>query len=347
MEAAVSATISPEHLLREMSDLWTSTAKSSEGDTSTGVLRACSMTLIVTAAESDDPQDIGETLAALMREHPSRAIVIRLRPSPEPALEARVFAQCWMPFGHRDQICCEQIEIIASAASLPDLPAVVLPLAVPDLPVILWCRCADAWGLPDFPRLGHIAQKVVLDSERFPDSAAILRQMADWQAAGHTLGDLAWTRLTRWRELISQIFENRAYVAALPRVSEIRVSHTGDARPLSAWYLGVWLADGVAKAGGRAQLRFERSPGSAAGRLAGVELVLAEPAATGARTCSILVVGEQGVEVRSGSLVHHAVFPPDTAYSLMREELAIPGPDPVFERTLAAAAALALSSINR
>ena len=79
-----------------------------------------------------------------MPEHPSRAIVIRFRAEDQRALAARVFAQCWMPFGHRQQICCEQIEITASDASLPDLAAVVLPLTVPDLPVILWCRSPRA-----------------------------------------------------------------------------------------------------------------------------------------------------------------------------------------------------------
>jgi hypothetical protein len=37
------------------------------------------------------------------------------------------------------------------------------------------------------------------------------------------------------------------------------------------------------------------------------------------------------------------VLPPLTDYALMREELSIPGRDPVFERALAAAARLALS----
>ena len=38
-----------------------------------------------------------------------------------------------------------------------------------------------------------------------------------------------------------------------------------------------------------------------------------------------------------------ALLPALTDYSLMREELAIPGRDPAFERTLASAAKLALS----
>src|SRR5690348_3875845 len=104
-----------------------------------GVLRACSMTLLVLAEAADDVQRLGETLAALMPEHPARTILIRLQPGPGRTLSDRVYAQCWMPFGQRRQICCERIEITASDEALGDLPAVVLPLAVADLPVILWC----------------------------------------------------------------------------------------------------------------------------------------------------------------------------------------------------------------
>ena len=78
VEAAVMAaggTIAPESILHDMADLWVTLGKEGEGDA--GVLRACSMTLVVAAEESDDAQAIGETLAALMPEHPSRAIVIR------------------------------------------------------------------------------------------------------------------------------------------------------------------------------------------------------------------------------------------------------------------------------
>ena len=69
-----------------------------------------------------------------------------------------------MPFGHRRQICCEQIEITASDVSLPDVPAVVLPLAVADLPVMLWCRSARLFSLPAFATLAAIARQ---DRDRF------------------------------------------------------------------------------------------------------------------------------------------------------------------------------------
>jgi len=45
---------------------------------------------------------------------PRAAIMVFLRlQAPGTALGARVYSQCWMPFGERRQICCEQIEITA------------------------------------------------------------------------------------------------------------------------------------------------------------------------------------------------------------------------------------------
>jgi len=334
---AAGGTIAPDRILHDMADLWVSLGKQGEGDA--GVLRACSMTLVVAAEESDDPQAIGETLAALMPEHPSRAIVIRFRAEDRRSLAARVFAQCWMPFGHRQQICCEQIEITASDASLPDLTAVVLPLTVPDLPVILWCRSPRIFHLPAFPQLAVIAQKVVLDSAAFGDSAAVLGEMSGAAAAGRLLADLSWTRLTRWRELIAQIFENRGQLANLPLVTDIMIAHRA-ATPTTAYYLAAWLIDGIATTGARPRVQFRSDGGEPAWRLSRVEM--RAPGSADA-IASIALAERHAAEVRVGGLLNKALLPALTDYALMREELAIPGRDPVFERALAAASKLALS----
>ncbi len=102
----MSTTVAPDHILKELAALWTQEGK--QGDA--GVLRACSMTLVVVAEAAEDAGALGETIAALMPEHPARAILIRLQGDGERALSQRVYEQCWMPFGQRRQICCEQIE---------------------------------------------------------------------------------------------------------------------------------------------------------------------------------------------------------------------------------------------
>jgi glucose-6-phosphate dehydrogenase assembly protein OpcA len=333
-----AGTISPDRIVHDMADLWVSLGKQGEGDA--GVLRACSMTLVVAAEESDDAQAIGETVAALMPEHPSRAIMLRFRAEDQRSLAARVFSQCWMPFGHRQQICCEQIEITSSDASLPDLAAVVLPLTVPDLPVILWCRSPRLFHLPAFSELAAIAQKVVLDSAAFSGAAAALGEMSKAAAGGNLLADLSWTRLTRWRELIAQIFENRAQLAKLPLVSDILISHRAAATPATAYYLAAWLIDGLAKVGSHPRVQFHSDGGEAAWRLSRVELRAAQSAEP---IASIALSGGPCAEVRTGGLVNMALLPVLTDYDLMREELSIPGRDPAFEHALAAAAKLAVS----
>lgn len=344
----MNATIRPDRILRELTELWVSLGKEHEKETSTGVLRACAMTLVVAADEAEDASSFGETLAALMPEHPSRAIVIRLRPAAERDLSARVFAQCWMPFGQRRQICCEQIEITASDASLPDLPAVVLPLAVPDLPVILWCRSPRLFRQSAFPQLSGIAQKVVIDSARFPDPAGVLEEMAASNGSGQILADLSWTRLTRWRELISQIFENRIYLSCLPKISELRIAYTGrrdssGADAISACYLASWLLDGLRQAGSQARLFLEPTGGANPGELSQVALI-----ARNGRDMHFSIGREEGqaVEIRAGELVSRTIFPLGTDYVLMREELSIPGRDPVYEKTLAGAARLAREHVR-
>jgi len=336
----VSTTIQPETILRQLADLWVTLGKEVEPGPS-GVLRACAMTFIAATDESEDPSDIWATIAALMPEHPSRAVVIRFRESAARELSARVFSQCWMPFGHRRQICCEQIEITASDTSLPDLPAVILPLAVADLPVILWCRGSRLFRLPEFPQLAKVAHKLVLDSAAFQDPIAILNQLASRAQSNQVLADLAWTRLTRGRELISQIFENRSYLSKLPEVTEISIAFGGSHPPTAAYYLAAWLLDCFAKVGANAKIAWQPVGDAPDGALRGVELVTR---GAGGLRVSMAVAsdgGGQPVEIQIDSLSNRVIFPPSNDYTSLREELSIPGRDPVFEASLSQAARLA------
>src|SRR5580692_11422741 len=220
----MGGSIAPEKILRELSDLWVTLGKETHGDAADGALRACSMTLVALTEESDDIADMGETIAALMPQHPARVIVVRLRDARERMLSERVSAQCWMPFGQHRKVCCEQVEITATDAALADLPSVVLPLAVADLPLILWCRSARILGMPEFQPIAAMAQRVIVDSAGLPDPRAALQRIAGRSANGVLAGDFSWTRLTRWRELLSQVFENRQNLGALAGISKVTVN---------------------------------------------------------------------------------------------------------------------------
>jgi glucose-6-phosphate dehydrogenase assembly protein OpcA len=312
------STVAPDKILRQLADLWTAEGK--QGDT--GVLRACSMTLCVLAESSDDAAALGETIAALMPEHPARAILIRPSGSGERALGDRVYQQCWMPFGQRRQICCEQIEITASDAALADLPSVLLPLAVPDLPVILWCRSPRLAVMPVFGDIARVATKIIFDTAAFPNPADAVRQLADAQRRGLLVADLAWTRLTRWRESLARLFENRDHLAHLSEIQSIRVSFPPGSET-AAWYLAAWTSNALHVA-----------PAFAQGALC---LDLTAPGFHVSLTQEVLTVNTQSTR---------ANLPAATDYALMREELAIMRPDPVFNQTLGSAARLSVSSAS-
>ena len=109
-----------------------------------------------------------------------------------------------MPFGQRRQICCEQVEITASDAALADLPSVVLPLAVADLPLILWCRSPRLFDLPEFRAVGGHGRPCGGGFGRFlrPAGGPPAAGGGSGASSGPPVGDLAWTHLTRWREML-------------------------------------------------------------------------------------------------------------------------------------------------
>jgi glucose-6-phosphate dehydrogenase assembly protein OpcA len=325
----MSTTVAADSILRELSEMWMSLGK--QGESEAGVLRACSLTLVVLAAEGDDFSALGETLAALMPQHPARTIVIRLKGNESPA--ARVTAQCWMPFGQRRQICCEQIEITAAEDALEDVAWVVSPIAAPDLPLVLWCRCPRVVENADFGHLGSQAAKVLVDTADWPDARAATRKLAALAARGLTLGDFSWTRLTRSREMLSQVFENPRYAGRLSEISRVRVVFGGASVTALALYMGAWLVDALATVGVRAELSVEPDPSFSAGQLSRVELAGPAFRVELARQQERLVVTVDGLSQCTS-------LSKATDYVLASEELEILGRDPVFERTLAAAARL-------
>ena len=322
----MSSTIAPEKILRELSEMWTELAASAGGDD--GALRACSLTLVTLAEEKDDFSALGETLAALMPEHPARNLVVQLTGDGERALSERVYSQCWMPFGQKRKVCCEQVEISISDAALADLPSVILPLAVADLPVIVWCRSPRIVGMPEFAAIAAMASRVIVDGDalgRIPDAAP----------SGTRLGDLAWTRLTPWRATLSQIFENRQQLAELPHVSRVIITTAG-APSTKAWYFAAWVLNALADARITPEFEMQSQAGAAAG-LKAIELEAGEASVK-------LECHDQRLITTAGGIAQCNPLRPPSDYALMREELRIVGADAVFDRALATARRLAGAS---
>lgn len=318
-----TATARAEDLLRELDQVWGTLGKQ-QSETG-GVLRACAMTLVALVEDNANQIDVGETLAQLMHDHPSRAIVVRVGKENGSRLEGRAFAECWMPFGRRQQICCEQIEIQASLSSLGNVPAVLRGLLVPDLPVVLWVRSPNLLRQASVQEFIELAHKVIIESRAFDDWRWLMDQVKSLASQKKAAADLAWTRITRWRELISQVFEDPQFAAKAKSITHAVIRHSSPEPGPAATYLSEWLKQSI---GDSCTVSFEASQVTKFWQIQQVELQ-----GEGIHV-SIQRTDKSVVDVQVNSLQTCSVFPTLKESDLLREELSIPCVDPVFEKVL-------------
>jgi len=316
----------PEKILRALGEVWTSLGEEERQQGKPTVLRACAMTLIVVTDEDDQESVTAmQTLIELMHAHPSRAIVLRSDKAAENGLSARVFAQCWKPFGKAQQICCEQIEVSVHPDRWLDVGPTLLGIVVPDLPVVVWCRQnsvlrrtgkhAKPSGLDSVLAL---ATKVIVDT-RGSNLMEALSVLAGWRKEGHLVGDLEWTRLTAWRETLATAFSEDLALLEKGAIQSIRIGYAGESVPASAQYLAAWLKRGLP-----IEPSFVRESGGEPG-LARVTLSAAQPVIDLTRT------GPTCLQLQTGDQQQRVSLAGSSYYELMHEELTILGPDAAFD----------------
>jgi glucose-6-phosphate dehydrogenase assembly protein OpcA len=323
MEDSLMGTVQVEKLLGDLAQVWLDLGKQQEEG---GVMRACAMTLIALVDENAGVSDVAGTVADIMQDHPSRAIVVRVD-GVSGEIGAHASAFCWKPFGRRQQICCEQIEFRASRERLMDVPSVLRGLTVPNLPVVLWVRSPGLMDTEGFPELAELADKVIVESRGESDWKRLMVQVAALIHSGKAAADLAWTRITRWRELLAQLFENEALAERAGDIRTITVSHSSPEPGPAATYLATWVRLVL---GGALEVRYRESPRKVTWQIQEVRL-------EGPGIDVGLHRAERGlVEVQAGPLKTCAVFRQLREADLLREELSILGPDPTFIKVLRA-----------
>lgn len=325
MSSAVIFPAQPEQILKGLGKLWTSLGQEEKQQGKPTVLRACAMTLIVATDEDDGGFSASQTISELMREHPSRGIVLAVSDKAEHGLEARVLAQCWKPFGKAQQICCEQIEITARPENWPNVGPTLIGLTAADLPVIFWCRhkAALSHEATDKQRAGlqaiiDLSTKIIIDTQG-EDSATAFDLVTRLRTRGRAVADLEWTRLTPWREPISQIFDNPAKENKFSAFHTIEIGHAEDRPGPAALYAAAWLS-----APYRANVSFVKVDGYGSG----INRITLH---SGSERVDFERTGAECMHLRSTNGRERTYnYTEASAYTLMNEELSVLGPDPTF-----------------
>ncbi|WP_367040670.1 glucose-6-phosphate dehydrogenase assembly protein OpcA [Streptomyces sp. Je 1-332] len=247
------------------------------------------LTLVIVTDE-ENAYDALKAANEASREHPSRTLVVikRAARSPRDRTTSRLDAEVRVG---ADAGTGETVILRLYGEVINHAQSVVLPLLLPDAPVVVWWPVnapADAANDP----LGALAQRRVTDSYAAEDPIRELTARAESYHPGST--DLAWTRITPWRSMLAAALDQIAC-----KVTSVEVE--GEEFNPSCELLAMWLAD-------RLHVPVKRS-------------LSAGPGLTGVRMdtdCGPIVLGRA-----DGSLATLSVQgQPDRAVALKRRETA-------------------------
>ncbi|HZX37888.1 MAG TPA: glucose-6-phosphate dehydrogenase assembly protein OpcA, partial [Streptomyces sp.] len=189
------------------------------------------LTLVIVTDE-ENAYDALKAANEASREHPSRTLVVikRVSRSPRDRAAARLDAEVRVG---ADAGTGETVVLRLYGEVINHAQSVVLPLLLPDAPVVVWWPVSGPTDPASDP-LGALAQRRVTDTYASEQPVQDLMARADAYTPGDT--DLSWTRITPWRSMLA---------AALDQVTcEVTsVEVEGEEFNPSCELLGMWLAD--------------------------------------------------------------------------------------------------------
>ena len=264
------------------------------------------LTLVIVADEATQA-DAVRAAAEAAREHPCRILTAIPRPGRGPArLDAEITV------GGADGLG-ELAELRLRGPLAHHVSSVVLPLLVPDAPVVVWWPGTAPDDVSGDP-VGRLAQRRISDAGAAARPMRALDTRRATYAAGDT--DLAWTRITPWRALVASALDE-------PFETVLRASVSAQRNNPSALLLAAWMQRGL---GVPVDVHLSRGPG-----ITGVvmhtergDISITRPDGRVARM------------VRPGFPDREAALMRRTIEGLIAEELRRLDPDEIYGETLAA-----------
>ncbi|WP_052851718.1 glucose-6-phosphate dehydrogenase assembly protein OpcA [Streptomyces avicenniae] len=202
-----------------------------QGRRSVGAAVGMVLTLVIVTDEGNH-YDALKAASEASKEHPSRILVVIKRPgrSPRERAGARLDAEVRVggEAGNGETVLLRLHGELSGHAY-----SVVLPLLLPDAPVVVWWP-DEAPAHPADDLLGTLAQRRITDAAATEDPVAALVARAEVYAPGDT--DLSWTRVTPWRSVLAAALDQKHTKVTAAEVE-------GEEYNPSTELLALWLAE--------------------------------------------------------------------------------------------------------
>jgi len=256
--------VDPPAIEAEFARIWQETARAGFDESS---VRLRVVNLVALARSYDEWQRFEDVMRMMSQRHPCRGILALADPA-RSTLEATIAAHCWRSVSGQRHVCSEEVLLLGGARHERHLASAVLALLVPDIPLAVWFTGEAYAHGPLASALLESADQVILDSAR---STGILRLFDSVLRLSETHeaipSDLAWLRLSVWRELIAQMFDDPTHATELRRLTTITIDGAPAASEpllLAGWLVSRLGYQPASVTSGRGELRATLYSGSRA-----------------------------------------------------------------------------------
>ncbi|MFJ9418490.1 glucose-6-phosphate dehydrogenase assembly protein OpcA [Streptomyces sp. NPDC101227] len=188
------------------------------------------LTLVIVTDE-ENAYDALKAANDASREHPSRTLVVIKRVSRSPRDRAKARLDAEVRVG-TDAGTGETVVLRLYGEAIDHAQSVVLPLLLPDAPVVVWWA-VNAPLDPAKDPLGALAQRRVTDAYAAERPVEELTGRAESYTPGDT--DLSWTRITPWRSMLAAALDQAPCTVTSAEVE-------GEEFNPSCELLAMWLA---------------------------------------------------------------------------------------------------------
>ena len=238
-----------EYVEAQLHELWRDVAEAAQVKGGVqAVTMAQVLNLIVHAPSRVSANQYVRDIDLITGRHPCR-VILTLFESEEMPVQAWVSIHCQLPPAGGRQVCCEQVSVAAGGEVIRQVPAAIIPLLIPELPVFLWWPEGSPFDDYLFRNLTDTLNRLIVDSATFENPEGTLAKMAvqlrsNWPNLAAT--DMNWGRLTRWRELVAQFFDGAAMRPYLDRIGneaiDFALGERGQVNRAQALMVAGWLA---------------------------------------------------------------------------------------------------------
>ena len=242
-----------EYVEAQLQELWHDVAEAAQaGGGIQGVTSTHVLNLIARAENEEGAQEYLHDIEEVTGRHPSRAIMMVVDPNAEQEempVQAWVSIRCQIPPAGGRQVCAEEVTVKACGEAVRGMPAAVIPLLIPDLPVFLWWPRGTPFDEYLFRNLADSVNRLVVDSATFENPEGTLSKMParlaqQWPKVA--CSDMNWARLTYWRELLAGFFDGESLRPYLDRIGRVTIdfalSERGGVNRAQALLFAGWLA---------------------------------------------------------------------------------------------------------